>query len=236
MLLPLLIVVGALGVLGWHWATHLTCEQVAVEGTHHADPAALLKLAQVDTGMVLIGIDPVLVADRVQRHPWVAEASVLRLPTGTIRIDVTERVPVALAFDEQGRPSHYLDREDFMMPVVAGTAYDVPVLHGLRDAYNPVVPVEHAATRALLTALAELDPETNALISEMELRASGDWWLHTTPLPDRGSVLVRIGAADYADRLRRLRAFWEQAVLTRPETQFRLIDLRFDSQIVTREE
>ncbi|ARA93730.1 hypothetical protein AWN76_011525 [Rhodothermaceae bacterium RA] len=235
LLLPLLIVMAGLGGIGWHWASGLTCRQILVEGATHADEADLRRLAQVDTGAVLLDIDPEVVADRVRRHPWVAEAAVQRLPTGTVRIAVRERLPVALVLDERGRPSHYLDRDGFMMPVVSGAAYDVPVLHGVPEAYHPVRPLEHTPTRDLLAALAGLDAATHALVSELEWRDDGDWWLYTTPLPGGGSVPVRLGTASFAQRLHRLRAFWEQAVLTRPETQIRLIDLRFDSQIITRE-
>jgi cell division protein FtsQ len=90
--------------------------------------------------------------------------------------------------------------------------------------------------RELLQALAEADLETDALISEITLAGGGDAVLRTSPGGGHGSVSVRLGIGNYGEKLSRLHAFWHQAVLTRPELSFRVIDLRFDGQIVTRED
>ena len=46
----------------------------------------------------------------------------------------------------------------------------VPLLRGLGEAYHPVRPVQDERVRLLLAALADLDPDTDALISELEMR------------------------------------------------------------------
>lgn len=225
---------GLLGGLGWHWMATLRCERIEFSGVRHADTAALLALAQVDTGLVLFDIDPVLVEDRVQRHPWVMAVRAMRLPTGTLAIDVQERRPVALVLDRQGRPAHYLDRGGYALPLVPGAAYDVPLLRGLRTPYHPVRSLQDERIRTLLVALAAVDDETDALVSEVELRSSGEVWMRTPPVDGRGAIPVRLGRDGFTEKLARLRAFWRQAVLTQSETTYTLIDLRFDSQIITR--
>jgi len=227
---------GSLGVLGWQWMAALRCERIEIHGLHHADSTALLELAQVDTGMVLLDIDPVLVADRVRRHPWVRKARATRFPTGTLMISVWERAPVVLVLNGRGEPAHYLDRAGFSMPPTKGAVYDVPLLRGLRERTHPVRPLQDERIRALLAALADADAETDALVSELEVQCSGEVVLHTTPVGARGSIPVRLGREDFAEKLARLRAFWYQAVLPQPGKTFTLIDLRFDSQIVTRED
>ncbi|GIV60092.1 MAG: cell division protein FtsQ [Rhodothermaceae bacterium] len=234
-LLPALLATAATGLLGWRWLATLPCRQIVIEGAHHAERAALLDLARVDTGMVLFDLDPALVADRLVRHPWVAHAEVTRLPTGTLAIDVEERRPVALVVGADGAPSHYLDATGAQMPLVPGAAYDVPLVRGLRQPYHPVQPVQEEAVRAFLAALAAVPPEVEALVSEVEVRG-GELWAYTTPGPAREAVPVRLGRMGFSDKLTRLHAFWHQAVLPRPEKHFRLIDLRFDSQIVTEEQ
>jgi cell division protein FtsQ len=178
-------------------------------------------------------VDPVIAADRVRRHPWVGTADVRRLPTGTVLITVAERTPVALVL-AQGRPSHYLDRHGYAMPHVEGAAYDVPVLHGLRTPYHPVTPVLDSLALGVLSALAAVDPEANALVSDVELRGD-EAWVYTIPPGARGSIPVRLGRGDVAAKLQRLKAFWMQAVLPQPATRFHQIDLRFASQVITRE-
>lgn len=224
-----------LGLLGWRWMASLPLEQVAFSNVQHADTTALRELAQVDTIAYMLDVDPALVADRMQRHPWIASATASRLPTGTLSIEVQERMPVALVLDAQGRPDYFLDRDGFGMPLVAGAVYDVPLLWGFREKYHPLQPVEDAAVRDLLVALAEVDTATDALISELEIERSGEIVLRTTPIAERGSIPVSLGREDFANRLARLHTFWHRAVLTQPEKTFTLIDLRYNSQVVTRE-
>ena len=229
------LVLAGLVVLGLQWRATLRCEQVVVIGAQHAPPDTLRRLAHVDTSDLLFDIDPVLVADRVQRHPWVQAAEATRLPTGILRIQVQERQPVALVLDRQGHPAHYLDGNGFAMPLVPGTAYDVPLLRGVSEAYHPVRPVEDAGLRDWLAALAAARDETEALVSEAEWRRDGELWLRLTPVGDGAALPVRLGRAPFAPKLERLQAFWRQAVLPRSHYSYDIIDLRFDSQIITRE-
>lgn len=231
----LVLLVGGIGFVGWRWQAEMTCTRIDVTGVRHAAPAELTALAHVDTGMVLFDIDPALVEDRVMRHPWVQSAEVTRLPTGTLTIKVQERVPVLLALNEHGVPAQYLDRFGYPMPVLPEAAYDVPLLRGLSQPYHPMRPVEDAAMLDLLGALAGATADVDALVSELELR-DGEVWLYTAPLGEQGAVPVRLGRqGGFAARLERLHAFWHQAMLTRADRTYDVVDLRFDSQIVTRE-
>lgn len=233
-------------VLGWRWRATLPLEAVTVDGTQHAASAEVLRLVgltddegalAVDT--LLFALDPAVIADRAARHPWVAGASVRRLPTGTLALRVAERTPVALALDAAGRPTRYFDAEGYAMPLVAPDAgrvlYDLPLLRGRLPDVAPTQPVEDAALRDLLALLPTLPPATDALVSEIERGADGTYRLRTPPSGASGSLTVTLGTAPTAAHFQTLRAFWEQAVLTQPHTVFRSVDLRYDGQIVTRE-
>ena len=229
-----LVVVGVLGVFGWRWQAALPLQRVEVSGNYYADDADLVALAGVDTAQVLFEVDPVLVEDRVLRHPWVQRVSVQRLPTGTLAINVLERAPVVLVVDDDGTLSRYLDGDGYQMPLLPGTAFDVPLLRGLKEPYNPVMPVQQPQTRSLLATLADLKPEVEALVSEVELQENGSISLRTTPIPGHGTMPVQLGHDQFRERLATLYAFWKQAVLPQPGKTFRLIDLRFKDQVVTR--
>ncbi len=219
----------------WVWQRTLPLERISVVGAVYAPVGEVAALAGVTPDSVaLFSLSPAVVADRAQRHPWVRTATVRRLPTGTLRIAVTERVPVVLALDPGGRPSHFLDADGFAMPAsgAAPARYDVPVMHDA-PAYQPVQPVESAGLRSLLDALATAEPRTLSLVSEIEWGDRVTVW--TTPAGGHGSLRVRLGHAGQARQLRALRAFWDQSVLPRPETPFTLVDLRFEGQVVTRE-
>lgn len=230
--------VGALLAFGWHRTQTLPLGGVEVAGAVHADADALVALAALPDSARLFEIEPDLIADRVERDPWVRQARVTRWMTGTLAVRVEERVPVALALDASGRPAHYLDADGFAMPATASAlaaGFDVPLLVGALPPFRPTVPVEDDALRGLLAALAEAGPATDALISAVERGADGRLTLHTAAAPGGRSVPVALGPRGHAEQLRRLQAFWDQAILTRPDHPIRRIDLRFDGQIVTDE-
>lgn len=230
------LVLGLVAV--WVWHRTLPLQRVEVAGNTHAAAEDVRQLAGVAPDSVapvaLYGIDLALVSDRVRRHPWVREARLRRLPTGTLRIAVEERQPAVLVVDRSGALSHYLDRDGFAMPVPEGAAFeDVPLLRGA-PAYHPTQPVQSAGLRELIAALADADDDVDALVSEVEWSRSGAT-LTTVPVPSRGALPVRLGRTGHADALARLSAFWHQAVLPRPDVPVHLVDLRFAGQVVTRE-
>jgi len=220
----------------WKWVAETPCTRIDVTGAIHAQSEEILALARVDTGAALYDIDPDLVEDRVRRHPWVREARVTRIPTGTLRIDVEERTPVLLVLNRNGEPDRYLDYDGYAMPLVEGVAYDLPLLRGYEIARDRLEPVESKALQELLLALKDVDDLVDALLSDFEVRSENDIWLYTTPIPGRNAVPVRLGYGEYSKKFEMLGAFWKKAVLTQPNVRFDLIDLRFDSQIVTNEQ
>lgn len=224
----------ALAAGGVYYRQTLRLATVEISGTRFSTPEEIGALARVDTSATLFSLDPDVIADRVRRHPWVARAEATRLPSGTLTIDVEERVPVALALDASGRPTHYLDAAGYTMPAPEVAVFDVPLVHGAALPRNATQPVASKSLRDLLAALATLTPDEAALVSDLKVDADGIT-LYTPSAPQGSTIPVRLGRADYRAKMKRLRAFWEQAVLTRPERRFDGIDLRFSSQIVTRE-
>jgi cell division protein FtsQ len=235
MVLLVLAMLVSVGVLGWSWLNELVFRTMDVSGNVQSEADELIAAARVDTGIALFGIDPALIADRVQRHPWVRTAEVTRLPPSTLSIKVRERDPVVLVIDANGIPSDYLDAEGYRMPVTDHSSFDLPLLMGAELPPNPTQPIESPAVADLLEALAQIGPATDVLISSFVVDASGQIALRTAPIHGQGSVVVRLGRREFDKKLRELSAFWDQAVVTRPDTKYEWIDLRFDSQIVTRE-
>lgn len=226
---------GGIAYLGWNWLDGLVCTRVVADGYTYAEEDELLAVARVDTGVRLLDIDPSVIKDRVERHPWVRNATVRRLPPGTVSIDVVERVPVALATDGHGRPAVFLDAAGYVMPVKPEAVFDVPLVHGLELPKNATQQISTESVRNLVRSLENLDAQADALTSSFAVDPTGEITLHTVPVGGREAVAVRLGRRGFTEKFARLTAFWEQAVLSRPDVTYDLIDLRFDSQIVTRE-
>jgi cell division protein FtsQ len=230
-----LLAVGAAAVLGWRWHRSIPVRQVVVTGATHAVPDSLVRLARAEIGQALYRLQPRLVADRVERHPWVEHAEAARHPDGTLRITVVERTPAALVVQD-GEAAYYLDAAGYPLSMPGGgAAFDVPLVRGLDEAaqpHQPHRPTGHAALRRLLSALRD-DASADALVSE--IRVGEGVRLRTVPDGRGRSAEVRLGAGAFAQKLRRLTAFWQQAVREAPHTAFHRIDLRFDGQIVARQ-
>ena len=228
-------VVGALSFVGWTWVDGMVVREVMVEGARHADEETLLALAAVDTSMRVLDVDPLLVADRAVRHPWVQTGVVQRLPSGVVRIAVRERLPVALALASDGQPAAWLDAEGHAMPLSEGAAWDVPLVWGADLPENRTQPLREASLRELLATLPETDPLPGALVSSFEVDRAGGITMYAAIPGGKDVIAVQLGSREYAEKFRRLYAFWTQAVLPRPDKTFTAIDLRFDGQIVTNE-
>jgi cell division protein FtsQ len=229
------IALGGIGVLTWQWREDVVVERIDVLGERYAAQEGVARLARVGAGDTLYHIQPALIADRVRRHPWVREASVSRIPTGTLRIRVTEREPVALVLQREGTPVYYLDENGFAMPQVDSVAFDVPLVSGLSEPYQPAQAISHKGLVEMLGALATATAEARALISEILVQPSGELVVYTTASEAHGPIPVRMGKDAFSEKLERLHAFWQQAVLPQPGKTFTSVDLRFDSQIVTEE-
>jgi len=232
-----LAAVGAAATLGWRWHRSVPVRRVAVEGATRAAPDSIRRLTRVDTGQALYQLQPRHVADRAERHPWVENAAASRSSDGTLRIRVTERTPAALVM-QGGEGAYYLDAAGYPLPLSEenDAAFDVPLVRGLAEDFQPLRPTGREALRALLGALAESD-DARALVSEIRVGREGGIRLRTVRPGGRGpSATVRLGTGAFSQKLRRLVAFWRQAVREKPRTVFRKIDLRFDGQIVARQD
>jgi cell division protein FtsQ len=231
----LLAVVGGvlvLGLLGWQWQASVTVGQVDVSGAKHAPPDTVRHLARVDSGTVMETIDGALIADRVERHPWVERAAITKQRARrTLLVSVTERTPAALVVDGAGRPAYYLDRSGHAMPCPDSAGYDVPLVRGLTVDYHPVRSVAPPSLQAMLGALG--GSEAAPLVAELDVQPDSTVQLLTTPIGAHEPMRVRLGTGRIPTKLRRLRAFAEQVLTKKPDAPITEIDLRFDGQIVT---
>lgn len=234
----LLIVVGGIVAFGWHRASVLPLTEVRVTGATHADEAEVLRLAALPDSARLFAIEPLEVAERVEAEPWVARASVTRWMNGVLEIRLRERAPVMLVVGADGRPAALLDAEGHSLPPRASALHagmDLPLLTGVLPDLRFGEPVSDGPLRRFLAALPEIGPVSDALLSSIERRRDGQLVALTSPSPGGDAIPVWLGRDGFHGKLRNLEAFWEQAVLTRPEHPIRRIDLRFDGQIVTDE-
>lgn len=220
---------------GWGYMQlmEIPLSTVEVRGEQWAQAADIEQLLAVDTTLSLYELDPVLLADRAERSPWVATADVARLPSGRLVVDIVEREPVALILDPNGVPAYFVDRNGYRMPLREDAVYDVPLVRGLGETYHPMTPVQHAALTKVLFELPVRPSRLRDSISEIVVEGAGlSFWI--APEPGSRAVRVLLGDTQVDRRLDVLTAFMDQDALNRPDKLLQNVDLRFENQIVVR--
>jgi len=107
----------------------LALKRIIVRGALRAQPRDLVRLAAIREGENIFSFSAADVAARVEENPWVVSAVVRRKLPDTVRIEVTERRPLAIVkmkdlyvMDESGEVFKKLGPEDRL---------DLPLLTGL---------------------------------------------------------------------------------------------------------
>jgi len=167
--------------------------------------------------------------DRVEAHPRVADARLRRVPPDRVRVTVQEREPVALLFTDRFLE---VDETGVVMEEDEYTALlDLPIITGIEP--NDVHPGRQstsprlAAALSALAACKDLGGTFAADISELRVSDEGI----TIQSLSRNCVLV-LGDGDYERRLRKYFVLKEE--IAPREQSARLIDLRFEDQVVLR--
>ena len=155
------IVAGVLAVgmlVGGSWGVTrsplLDIDRVVVEGATRSGARVVAETSAVRPGQPLLDLDRGTAARRVGALPWVLRAEVDRDWPGTVRIRVTERVPVAVTRANGGAWA-LLDRSAKVLALVPTAPPGLAVVEGLPEAGGPGARLGAKAAEALgvVTAL-----------------------------------------------------------------------------------
>ncbi len=110
-------------------------EQIQVSQNHYVSPASVREIFRVDRGHSVLRIPLHERRRQVETLPWVEQASVLRALPNIIKVEITERTPVAFLRDGSDLAlidvhGVILDRPlkgNFHFPVITGMSSDMPI-------------------------------------------------------------------------------------------------------------
>lgn len=168
-----------------HLATssELAVRTILVEGTARTTPDAVKAVLASYVGRNLVDLDLDEVARDATRDSWVREATVKRVLPDTLRVEVVERTPGALAL-LRGMV-YVVDEAGYVMgPVGPDLPYDLPMLVGIDRLQGKALEAALARGVGLLMKLHEVQPAWTRGISEIDLS-----------LPDRVAVSRTDGGA-----------------------------------------
>ena len=205
-----------------------TSEDVQIVGNHNVTRAQVLSVFGGDLERNIFRVPLIERRAGLERLPWVAHATVMRLLPNRIRIAVTERTPVA--FVRHGSQIGLVDANGVLLdmpPDAAGDPhYSFPVLTGLAGG-DPL------STRAARMAIyqrfmQELGVKNSATISEADVSNPED--LKAVVSSGGSDILVHFGDEDF---LRRYQEF--EGHLPEWKAQYPKLaaaDMRYERQVV----
>jgi cell division protein FtsQ len=198
--------------------------KVEVRGGHFLSEGEVRELLGPAVGENILNLDIDALKSRLRASPWVADATVSRTLPDTVRVEIRERVPLALA--EMDR-LYLMDGDgaliDIYGPRTAG--FDLPIVRGLARLDADARGDRAARAGALLQDLGDLAGE----ISEVEVEPSGDL---RVVLRGPGEV-VRMGAPPYRSRFVTFLGLRQELRERCPRAEY--FDLRFRDRIFAKE-
>jgi cell division septal protein FtsQ len=224
-------------VLQWWNEKPATLQSIAVQGTERLTSEDVAWATGLARGSRLEELSEPELARTLAAHPWIREARVAVLPTGTLIIDVTEREARAVLRDDSG--IHFVDEEGIAFAVVGPRdglqATGLPLVVGNdsdADTLRQALAIAARLDELALPGFAQDGAPHRGLALQLpsEDAAREGWVLR----PERGPevILGSDEAATVSDRLDRLERLLEAGLGELEETA--VIDLRFAGQAVLR--
>jgi len=219
--------VGLLAVVGaWTaWqrvfaSERLRVEKLEVRGSHFLSEGEVRALASPVVGENILGLDIEALKARLRASPWVADATVTRALPDTVRVEIHERVPLALA--ELDR-LYLMDEEGGLIDIYGPRtgAFDLPIVRGLLGVEEESRRDRARRAGVLLADLAELGGE----VSEVYVESTGDL---RVVLRGPGEVLL-FGDPPYRQRLVTFLSLRRELAERAPGAEH--FDLRFRGRI-----
>jgi cell division protein FtsQ len=213
----------------WIAGEPVLLEAISIRGADRLTLPEIAESTGLSPGATLDSIDSREIEQQLSAHPWIADASAVRLPTGRLLLRVTERVPRAVVTVAKEGKSFAVDASG--TPFALAETRDLSTLPKLILS-GDIVKNEPDARLARAVALAYRLPEFNLPIpSELIIAPESDPDGITLRIPNLNPRVV-VGHDDFDARLAKLARLLEANPAEVARAAF--LDLRFADQAVLR--
>ncbi|HXB57801.1 MAG TPA: FtsQ-type POTRA domain-containing protein [Vicinamibacteria bacterium] len=197
--------------------------RVEVRGSHFLSEGEVRELLGPAVGENILGLNIEALKTRLRASPWVADATVGRTLPDTLKVEIRERVPLALAEVER---LYLMDGDGALIDVYGPrtAAFDLPIVRGLGGVEGEDRRERAQRAGTLLRDLGELSAE----VSEVFVDGAGDM---RVVLKGAGEVLL-MGSPPYRRRFLTFLGLRRDLAERAPGTA--AFDLRFRGRIYAR--
>jgi cell division protein FtsQ len=202
---------------------------LVVEGTHYASASQIRHIFAEDFGRSLYLVPIQKRREQLLEIDWVADATVSKIWPKTIKVHVSERVPVAfvhLRANVRDGTSRFalIDAEGHILRPRMAAKFTLPVITGIRE--DESITNRRARVHRVLGMLKEIGP-LSGQISEINVADPNN--LMVEEHADNGVVTLLLGDENYAERLQNFLTNYPEIKARRPDVT--TIDLRVDGVI-----
>jgi len=211
-------------------------EQIELTGNHVVTREAVLRPFAQDRNRSVLQIPLDLRRSQLEQIPWVESATVHRILPNRIRVELTERTPVAFA--RNGNEVELMDPHGVILERPRDTEYQFPVVTGVSDD----LPRDQREKRMQLFQEFIKDIElvrggASQTVSEVDLSIPKDLRAILTGLAsptDTQAVTVHFGSSDFSGKFKMLVDNFSQWQAHTGRVQS--IDLQYTRQVVVNPE
>lgn len=240
------VALAAVGFAGYEAAAYLlyspsvllkSPEQIEVQGNRYVPAEAIAEKFSADMGRSVVRVPLTERRKDVEALPWVEEAHVQRVMPNRIRVEVSERAPVA--FLRAGGDLALVDAQGVILDRPADGEFKFPVVSGISES----MPREAREERMnlyeqFMKDIEAAHPGADDRVSEADLSDASDLRATLTGIGSGAAsgspILVHFGESDFGNRYRLLAENidgWRASAGSVDS-----VDLRFSRQVVVNPE
>jgi cell division protein FtsQ len=204
-------------------------DQIEIAGLYNVTRTQVMEVMGADIGRNIFFVPLDDRKKQLEEISWVESAAVMRLLPNRLKIQITERTPVAFA--QTGSKIALIDIHGVVMDTPPGGTkkYSFPVIVGMAEAE----PLSMRAARMKIFGDLVRDLDSGGAhysqdLSEVDLSDPED--VKVTANDPNGEVLIHLGSANYLERFKIYVAHvqeWRQQF-----QKLRSVDLRYDRQVI----
>jgi cell division protein FtsQ len=211
--------------------------QIEIEGNRFVTPDAITEKFSADMGRSVVRVPLSERREALESLPWVEQADVQRVLPNRIRVEITERTPVA--FLRTGSDLSLVDARGVILDRPVDGEFRFPVVGGVGES----MPREERGQRMnlymqFMKGIETVQPGADDHVSEADLSDADDLRATLTGLGTASSgarpILVHFGDSDFGSRYRLLAENIDQWRASAGSVDS--VDLRFARQVVVNPE
>jgi cell division protein FtsQ len=212
-------------------------DQIEIEGNRFVPPEAIAEKFSADMGRSVLRVPLTERREALESLPWVEQAQVQRVLPNRIRVEITERTPVA--FLRTGSDLSLVDAQGVILDRPVEGEFHFPVVAGVAESMSREARQQRMNLFAqFMRGIENVQPGADDHVSEADLSDDADLRATLTGLGAASGgtqpILVHFGDSDFGNRYHLLAENIDQWRASAGSVDS--VDLRFARQVVVNPE